>query len=166
LALTTLFSTGPGYAKYFECGVRKTPTASDISIISNFLHSGVLSPIIKYQKMNILDLDEICEEYLRLDKGGLKEEIYKFFGNEKTEWAKVMLWVVAETVKDSSIMMKWVEGEEITGVQVKVIDIDMKLVTKIPDYRDEMEKFFTDYAKYLLVEQGVDMEENGEIGET
>lgn len=170
-SLDELFTNGSGYAKIFEEGKQYDITNSDMQHVIKFIKSGILDHIEKYQLVDQSDLDEITKLYQEVEaedsdpKSHIMEYFESFMSHRTSDpdskpedpdsiaykWRRVLDWVVAETIKDSSMMIKWLEtesGVELLGIQI--IDTDTKLCTKISTYQKEMLKFFKDYAEYLL----------------
>ena len=169
--LEELFKNGSGYAKIFENGCQYEATDYDISTLVDFLNQGILKQIEKYQSLDMSDLDEITKLFQEVivEDSNPKESIQNYFEtfherlNKKvsdpklveSKWRRILNWIVSETVKDSSIMIRWVEYKENDiPVQVldsiKIIDIDTKLCTKLPEYQKEIYNFFVKYAEYLF----------------
>ena len=165
-------------------------TEEDLNALIRFLDWGILEQIHKYQLVEQSELDEIERIYTEAinEDTSPKLSILKYFENfvdrqnngywegvgMETEtleykWKRVLDWVVAETIRDSSIMVKWVEypskqedeesastgpltvlKQDIELLDLKIIDIDTKLCTKIPDKQRENAWFFKDYAEYTF----------------
>lgn len=147
-ALQELFTNGTGYAKIFQGGEQYDITERDLEIIVEFLNQGLLKQIEKYQSLDESDLDEIADLYQQVitEDPDPKESIHRYFASfhssevEKSpdqklvesQWKRVLDWIVSETVKDSSIMLRWVESTEndIPTHEldtIKIIDVDTKL---------------------------------------
>lgn len=190
------FKTGTGYAKVFIEGVQSVITENDLDALVYFLKLGVLKQIEKYQSIDKSDLDEIAAIFLGLMEIDEKpnRSIHDYFetffethfkdiknskeedesDSIKTKWKRVLDWVVAETTKDSSLMIKWVDCTNSSSseaqdslnsssseacadpsskwelLDLKLIDLDTKLCTKIPEYWKINLKYFKDYAAMVL----------------
>ena len=67
------------------------------------------------------------------------------------KWDQILDWTVAETFKDWSILLKWTDdGDEVSLINLNIIDVDTKFWTKLPYYDDEMLLIFKDYAEYVM----------------
>lgn len=148
ISLQELFKTGTGYAKIFNTGSLYKITDHDMDILVRFLTESGIYPLLgKYQSLENSPLDEINQLYLELAKNKEDDhyqyiEYYfknfykrKILGEIDSEtspiqlkWDQVLDWTVAETFKDSSIMIKWVDdGKYVSLLDLKIIDIDTKL---------------------------------------
>ena len=193
--LLELFRNGTGYAKIFKGGIQYDITNDDLDILINFLKSGAIDQIYKYQAIDSSDIDEINEvlqELIKIDENpyeSIKCYFETFFEthfiNEKDsidhitsnqeKWKQVMDWVVSETTKDSSLMIKWMDYSESIHISpqlpnssssransdshstplfdlidVKLIDVDTKLCTKISEYCKINLEYFKDYADMVF----------------
>lgn len=117
-----------------------------------------LDDVSKMYTELISNVDEDHSEHIKFYfENFYKRKISKEFTDDLSDiqkkWSLILDWIVAETYKDSSLMIKYVENEESGEVELldlQIIDIDTKLWTKIPDYDTEMLEFFKDYADFSI----------------
>ena len=124
-------------------------TNKDLEVIVKFLQQGVLTQLQKYQSLDNSDFDEISLIYHKLiiEDPSPKESIQSYFehffeiqnkssddltkNQLESRWKRVLDWIAAESVKDSSIMIKWTEDNFDPSIarllDIKIIDIDTKL---------------------------------------
>lgn len=153
----------------FKEGNYCAATEGDLDAIVEFINNGVLDQIKRFEEVDMSDLDEVSDMYIEasMEDAEPAQSVLNYFKNFSLtpttfldkdsleyKWKRVMDWVVAETIKDCSIMIKWKEINEDGRIRpelidLKLIDIDTKLCTKIPDYRKDMYSIFCGYAEFV-----------------
>ena len=167
---------------FHKQGVKAKATDRDIEAISEFIQHGILKMMLRYQKVNKHDLEYVNEVYTELIQSteppfeNLKDYFQTFFDTHfeaegqteltplQVKWKVVLDWVVSEMPKE--IYIKWIDyndadekGEDKESQQryklldIKMIDIDMKVYSKIAKHSKSMYKFIMNYVDSMLAKK-------------
>lgn len=151
-ALFELFTNGGENAKIYQEGTEWEISDVDLDFLENVIAQGVLDARVKYESLNDNGFDEVAEMYDEViaEDPHPSESMLKYFQNffdvnlEDLEedsieykWKWIMDLIVAESIKGSSIMIRWeqkLDGNNNVIQKLKewkLIDLDTKKWTEL-----------------------------------